>query len=151
MCDVVTVLETHNKQPEDSLQQNRYIYLLCVIMTLTGLIQAVISRSEVLLYRPKDKAAPARPGAGNAGGSSLRVTGEHCFLLTSFKNTLRMVAAVPTLDLKIPSTPKRQKKPQWQRGSAAKPCDGRRGCLLPTELLSGAPGEPAPCCFHGTG
>lgn len=33
MCDVVTVLETHNKQPEDSLQQNRYIYLLCVIMT----------------------------------------------------------------------------------------------------------------------
>lgn len=33
MCDVVTVLETHNKQPEDSLQQNLYIYLLCVIMT----------------------------------------------------------------------------------------------------------------------
>lgn len=33
MCDVVTVLETHNKQPEDSLQQNWYIYLLCVIMT----------------------------------------------------------------------------------------------------------------------
>lgn len=33
VCDVVTVLETHNKQPEDSLQQNRYIYLLCVIMT----------------------------------------------------------------------------------------------------------------------
>lgn len=33
MCDVVTVLETHNKQPEDSLQQNRYIYLLCVLMT----------------------------------------------------------------------------------------------------------------------
>jgi len=31
--DVATVLETHNKQPEDSLQQNRYIYLRCVIMT----------------------------------------------------------------------------------------------------------------------
>lgn len=33
MCDVVTVLETHNKQPEDSLQQNRYVYLLSAVMT----------------------------------------------------------------------------------------------------------------------
>lgn len=54
MCDVVTVLETHNKQPEDSLQQNRYVYLLSAVMTprVAHPVQFLI---QEVLYKPCDK------------------------------------------------------------------------------------------------
>lgn len=68
--------------------------------------------------------------AGNAGGEltahrdqSTRWLISPNQLLKHYTDMMVMVVAVPTLDLKIPSTPKWQEKPLWQLGRAAKRCN----------------------------